>query len=258
MRLEVLFLFSFLVFNINYSQGLGLRKDYGSYSESAYTDIKSSDVKDSESGYSDAKDSSEVLNKSIHVNKAEKSNFTSQVESEDYEDDEPGPPSTKVKSDKYYSEKNDGDDDDYDNSESIEVKSSKRQPQNKEVKKGEVNMPQVQYMARQQRFNLASTVNPPSDVSNINYVFLSPAAQRRIDRKISKLQRGGKYHGSMKETKAIGEWQKRYYSRPETEYNEIRTSSQGSSSMFTWVILGFILILLAVICICGIRFVAKE
>ncbi|CAD98562.1 protein with signal peptide plus possible GPI signal or transmembrane domain at C-terminus [Cryptosporidium parvum Iowa II] len=257
MRLEVLFALILLIFNINYSQGLGLRRNYNSYSESAYTDIKSSEAKDSDSDYSDVKDSSEILNKSIPLNKSEKSNYTSQVESED-EDDEPEALSNKVKSDKHFSEKDDGEDDYNSNIESSEIESSRNHSQSKKISKEEVNMPQVQYMARQQRFNLASTVNPPSDVSNINYVFLSPAAQRRIDRKISKLQKGGRYQGSMRETKAIGEWQKRYYSRPETEYSEAMSSNQGNNSIFMWVILGFIVLLLTLICICGMRFITKE
>lgn len=253
MRLEVLIVVVLLFLNINLLQGLRLKTEYDSYSDSAQTDVKSSNLKDSDIEYNSGKYSSEILNKSNQLSKSEKTDYASQVESEDGEDYESEKVPSKFQSSKAYSEKND---DDYSNDESSEVEISKHSSKNSEKSHREVNMPQMQYMARQQRFNLASTVNPPSDVSNINYVFLSPAAQRQIDKKILKLQREGRYHGSMKETKTVGEWQKRYYSRPATDY-EVKTSNQGTSSMFTWVVIGFIIILIVVICICGICFLTK-
>ncbi|OII73167.1 uncharacterized protein cubi_02399 [Cryptosporidium ubiquitum] len=254
MRLEVLIIVIFLLLKINLIQCLKLRTGYDNYSDSADTDPRSSNIKDSESEYTSGKYSSEVVNGPKYSTKSAKTDYASQVESEDGDDDEPEKAPLKVQSEKAYSEKND----DYSNEESSEVEIPKRSSKSTENGQGEVNMPQIQYMARQQRFNLASTVNPPSDVSNINYVFLSPAAQRQIDRKISRLQRGGRYHGSMKETKTVGEWQKRYYSRPATEYGEVKASNQGTSSIFTWIILGFIVILIVVICTCGVCFLSKE
>ncbi|KAJ1610599.1 putative signal peptide-containing protein [Cryptosporidium canis] len=255
MRLQVIILVIFLILNVNYLHSLKLKKGSSEYSESAYSEVSNSGTEDSGSAYVSTRRSPTSSGKSAHMSEVDKSENTSQVESDD-EDIEPSEATSGRVHAVNSHEVNSDHDDDIDN-ESSEVQSVKHRSETTENGHKEVNMPHTQYMARQQRFDLASTVYPASDVTSTNYVFLSPAAQRRIDKKISRLQKGGGRHGSMRETKAIGEWQRRYYSRPATEYNEIRASSQEGNSMFTWVILGFIFILVIAICACGMNLVSK-
>lgn len=246
----MIILVSFLVLNIGHLQGLGLRKGLNEYSESGYSDMSNSGFENSEtSNVSISK--SYVEEKSANKRKSSINEYTSQVDSDDENNESSEAMSGESQIDKSQ-QLGEEHDDDVEN-ESSQVEDAKQQSEVVERSQKEVKMPQAQYMARQQRFNLASTVYPASDVSNTNYVFLSPAAQKRIDRKIAKLQRGGRRHGSMRETKAVGEWQKRYYSRPATEYGEIRTSSHEGSSTFMWVVLGCVLVLVFAICICGVH-----
>ena len=142
----------------------------------------------------------------------------------------------------------------------------------KKVKHKEVSSPSIntdnlskpQYQARQPKFDLASTLYPGSDISGTNYVFLSPAARKRIDKKIVQLRKGGKHHGSMRETIAVGEWQRRYYSRPTTERPELPSIassniySRKEGSLFNWVIIALVVVLFTVIFVFICRSFGKE
>ncbi|KAH8739386.1 transmembrane protein [Cryptosporidium ryanae] len=126
------------------------------------------------------------------------------------------------------------------------------------------NLSKIQYDSKQAKFDLSSTLYPRSDVSGTNYVFLSPAAQRRIDKKIVQLRKKGKHHGSMKETIAVGEWQRLYYKRPVSEVQQFPEVSSRNiygrkeGSLFNWVILVLVIILILVIFVFIYRSSSKE
>ncbi|KAF7457066.1 protein with signal peptide plus possible GPI signal or transmembrane domain at C-terminus [Cryptosporidium felis] len=261
MRLKIFILIFVLIPGFSSINGIRLKQMYNGYSETAETEKNGysggSESELSESGATSRMFGSNVSSKRAQANNGPLSQIDSDAdegeerdEDEDIESSERG---SKMTSSKKYSESENDDDEEVQPSSGRGISVA-----NAEDTRADTSLPRQQYMARQQRFNLASTLYPASDVSSTNYVFLSPAAQRRIDRKITKLQREGGRHGSMKETRAIGEWQRRYYSRPATEYEEVRTASQGGTSILTWVILGLGILLLALLCACGARFLTKE
>lgn len=252
----MIILVAFLVLNMGYLRGLRLSKGLNEYSESEYSDMSKSKLNSSELISSRTNLPYNAAGKPTHRSKGDKSEYTSQVESDEDENDEPSEVASRESQIEKSQEAEEDRDYDVEN-ESSQIEDANQQSEAVESNQKEMKMPQAQYMARQQRFNLASTVYPASDVSNTNYVFLSPAAQKRIDMKIATLQKRGRHHGSMRETRAIGEWQRRYYSRPATEYGEVRTSSLERSSTFTWVVLGCVLILVFAICLCGVHLVSK-
>ncbi|KAH7649594.1 hypothetical protein FG379_001220 [Cryptosporidium bovis] len=229
----------------NYN-GLRIKSEYDSYmsspeaSLSSSTGNLSSEIFDDKTGKKSGKSSYGV---SSSVSTDYQSDY-SQVDKED-EDEDVGEDINVVKSEGTENE----------NSERSIKKGKIKVEEGAEVgdSGGVDSLSRVQYDAKQSRFDLSGTVYPRSDVSGTNYVFLSPAAQKKIDKKIVQLRKKGKHHGSMKETIAVGEWQRRYYSRPVTEVPQFRDVSTDNiyskreGSLFNWVMLALVTILVMVV-----------
>ncbi|KAK6588028.1 hypothetical protein RS030_71088 [Cryptosporidium xiaoi] len=231
-----------LILKLENYNGLKIKSEYDSYMSSPEASSSSSTGNLSSEIFDDKK--SNKASYGVSSASTDYQSDYSQVDKED-EDEDAGEDISVVKTEGTENE----------NSERSIKKGKRKVEEGSEVGNsgGVDSLSRVQYDAKQSRFDLSSTVYPRSDVSGTNYVFLSPAAQKRIDKKIVQLRKKGKHHGSMKETIAVGEWQRRYYSRPVTEVPQFRDfgtdniHSKREGSLFNWVMLALVIILVMVV-----------